>query len=61
MRKIFYSIPLKTRDPCSTGAKLADVYPPALHRGGRLATFDRTIPWKAGAGAKADDIEVIGA
>jgi hypothetical protein len=42
--------------------QIADVYllGLAVHHGGRLATFDRTIPWKAVMGATAHHVEVIG-
>lgn len=32
----------------------------AIRRGGRLATFDRSIPLKAVHGARAEDIEMLG-
>jgi len=32
----------------------------AVHMRGALATFDRTIPWKAVAGATTDSLQVIG-
>lgn len=42
--------------------QLTDVYLVALavRNGGRLATFDRTIPWKAVAGAEARHLEALG-
>lgn len=32
----------------------------AFHHRGKLATFDRTIPWKAVVGAKANHLDLIG-
>lgn len=42
--------------------QLTDIYLLGLatKRGGRLATFDRNIPWKAVRGAKAETLAVIG-
>ena len=42
--------------------QVADVYllGLAVHHAGRLATFDRGIPWRAVVGATADHLEVIG-
>ena len=41
--------------------QLTDVYllGLAMKHGGRLATFDRTIPFKAVVGASADTLEII--
>ena len=43
--------------------QIADVYllGLAVRRGGRLATFDRSIPLKAVHGARAEHLEVLGA
>ena len=43
--------------------QLTDVYLLALakHHGGRLATFDRSIPWRAVSGTSADDLELLSA
>jgi len=50
-------------DPALVGGhrQLTDVYllALALKRGGRLATFDRTIPLKTVVGASADTLEII--
>jgi len=32
----------------------------AFHHRGKLATFDRSIPWKAVVGAKADQLDLVG-
>jgi toxin-antitoxin system PIN domain toxin len=42
--------------------QLTDVYLLALavRRGGHLATFDRSIPWRAVRGAKASHLKVLG-
>jgi len=32
----------------------------AFHHRGKLATFDRSIPWKAVVGAKANHVDLIG-
>jgi hypothetical protein len=46
----------------ATHRNLTDVYLLGLarHKGGRLATFDRTIPLKAVVGARRGMLEVIG-
>jgi hypothetical protein len=50
-------------DPACLGShrQLTDVYLLGLakRRGGRLATFDRTIPFKAVVGARRDLLEII--
>ncbi len=43
-------------------AKITDVYllGLAVKHGAKLATFDRSIPWKAVIGASASDLELLG-
>ncbi|MEP7351788.1 MAG: TA system VapC family ribonuclease toxin [Acidobacteriota bacterium] len=46
-----------------SGKQLTDIYllGLAVRRGGKLVTFDRSIPWQAVIGAKKSDLHVLGA
>ena len=51
-----FALPILTSAGQVTDVYLAGL---AFHRGGRLATFDRHLPWRAVKGASADLVEQI--